>query len=254
MPGETETSERRYQRSREVVEILKACWTEDRVNHQGEFYSFTDVPTGPVKPYQINGGPLLYFGGMSEAAMDLCARHCDVFLMWPETEDRLAVHIKTMSEKAAAYGRTIDFGLRVHMIVRETEGEARDAASRLVSRLDDEVGRKIRERALDSKSYGVARQAEMRDLANDEGYIEPHLWTGIGRARSGCSCALVGNPDQILAQLERYMDMGIRAFIFSGYPHRSECDLFARYVLPRLPRVSMPIIQGRVPHASKGLP
>jgi alkanesulfonate monooxygenase len=247
MPGESADSALRYRRSREVIEVLKQCWTRETVDYEGEFYRYKDVPTDPVKPYQQNGGPLLYFGGMSPDAMDLCAQHCDVFLMWPETEDRLASHMRVMSEKAAAHGRAIDFGLRVHVIVRETEAEARAQAHKLVSRLDDAVGEAIRARALDSKSYGVARQAQMRDLSDDDGYIEPHLWTGIGRARSGCSCALVGDPDQIVAQLGRYMDMGIRAFIFSGYPHREECGLFARHVLPRLPRASLARIQKRIP-------
>lgn len=247
MPGEVADSALRYRRSKEVIEILKQCWNEDAVNYQGEFYRFADVPTTPIKAYQGNGGPLLYFGGMSPDAMDLCAQHCDVFLMWPETEDRLEQHMKVMSEKAARYGRTIDFGLRVHMIVRETEHEARQAAQKLVSKLDDAQGAAIRARALDAKSYGVARQAQMRDLSDDEGFVEPLLWTGIGRARSGCSCALVGDPDQIVAKLNRYLDMGLRAFIFSGYPHRTECELVARHVLPRLPRGSMPQLQKRIP-------
>jgi len=85
--------------------------------------------------------------------------------------------------------------------------------------------------------------------ADDEGFVEPMLWTGVGRARSGCGGALVGNPDQILEKLERYMDMGIRAFIFSGYPHLKECELFARYILPRLKTCKLAVAQGRVPAA-----
>ena len=115
--------------------------------------------------------------------------------------------------------------------------------------IDEEKGTEIRERALDAKSYGVSRQAEMRKIANDDGFAEPHLWTDIGKARSGCGGAIVGNPDQVLAKIQRYMDMGIRAFIFSGYPHASECKLFANYVLPKLKTFSMPEKQGRIPAA-----
>ena len=97
-----------------------------------------------------------------------------------------------------------------------------------------------------AKSYGVSRQAEMRELSEDDGYVEPHMWTGIGRGRSGCGAALVGNPDQIVEKLNRYMDMGIRAFIFSGYPHKEECERFAKLVLPKLKTFSMPIAQGKV--------
>ena len=247
LPGTKLESAERYQRSREVIEILKQGWTQDYIDFKGDFYHIQLDTTEPMKPYQQNGGPLLYFGGYSPPAVDLCAEHCDVYLMWPETEARLMGLMKNMSDKAASYGRTVDFGLRIHVIVRETEEEARVAASRLMYFVDDEMGKEIRERALDAHSYGVARQAEMRELASDDGFAEPHLWTGIGRARSGCGAALVGNPDQVLAKIQRYMDMGIRAFIFSGYPHASECKLFANYVLPKLTTFSMPEMQGRKP-------
>ena len=247
LPGTKLESAQRYQRSREVIEILKQGWTQEHIDFKGEFYNIQLDNTDPVKPYQQNGGPLLYFGGYSPPAVDLCAEHCDVYLMWPETEERLAELMKNMSDKAAGYGRKVDFGLRVHVIVRETEEEARTAASSLMSYVDDTMGKEIRERALDAQSYGVSRQTEMRKLSSDDGFAEPHLWTGIGRARSGCGGALVGNPDQIVAKIQKYIDMGIRAFIFSGYPHASECKLFANSVLPRLKTFSMPVVQGRIP-------
>jgi len=254
LPGTTLESAQRYQRSREVIEILKQGWTQDYIDFKGEFYNIQLDNTDPVKPYQQNGGPLLYFGGYSPPAVDLCAEHCDVYLMWPETEERLTELMKNMSDKAAGYGRKVDFGLRVHVIVRETEEEARAAAASLMSYVDDVEGQKIRERALDAHSYGVSRQTEMRKLASEDGFAEPHLWTGIGRARSGCGGALVGNPDQVLAKIERYMDMGIRAFIFSGYPHASECKIFANTVLPKLKTFSMPEAQKRKPHQTPSTP
>ena len=256
LPGTKLESAARYQRSREVIEILKQGWTQDHIDFKGEFYNIQLSTTDPVKPYQQNGGPLLYFGGYSPAAVDLCAEHCDVYLMWPETEERLQELMQNMSDKAAGYGRKVDFGLRIHVIVRETEEEARAAASELMKyiELDEAKGTEIRERALDAKSYGVARQAEMRALAQDDGFAEPNLWTGIGRARSGCGGAIVGNPDQVLAKIQRYMDMGIRAFIFSGYPHASECKLFANYVLPKIKTFSMPEAQGRRPQYTPSTP
>lgn len=245
-PGENLPSADRYQRSREVIEILKQGWTQDHIDFKGQFYQVQLENTLPLKTYQT-GGPLLYFGGYSPPGVDLCAEHCDVYLMWPETEERLAELMGNMSEKAAGYGRKVDFGLRVHVIVRETEAEAKAWARRLMSKLDAKLGKEIRERALDAKSYGVSRQAEMREAADDDGFIEPELWTGIGRARSGCGAALVGTPDTILAKIRRYMDLGIRAFIFSGYPHLQECELFGRYVLPHLNTVSLPQERGRIP-------
>ena len=142
-------------------------------------------------------------------------------------------------------GRTVDFGLRVHVIVRETESEAKAAANKLMAFVDDKRGEEIRLRALDGKSYGVSLQTALRELSDDDGFVEENLWTGIGRARSGCGAAIVGTPDQVLAKIKRYMDMGIRAFIFSGYPHLDECKLFGRYVLPHIKTFSMPEVQGR---------
>jgi len=246
LPGIKLDSAVRYARSREVIEILKQAWTQDVIDFQGEHYQL-NLPADPCKPYQQNGGPLLYFGGYSPPGVDLCAEHCDVYLMWPETESRLLELMTNMSRKAAEYHRAVDFGLRIHVIVRETEKEARDYADRLMSKLEPEKGKEIRERALDAKSYGVSRQAEMRDIADQKGYAEPNLWTGIGRARSGCGAALVGTPDQIIAKIQRYMDMGIRAFIFSGYPHLDECKRFAEMVLPQLKTLSLPIALGRIP-------
>lgn len=254
MPGENLDSASRYQRSREVIEILKQAWTQDHIDFSGDFYNINLDTTDPVRPYQQNGGPLLYFGGYSPDGKDLCAEHCDVYLMWPDTEENLRGHMEDLTARAAKYGRKLDYGLRVHMIVRETEAEARAAADRLVSKLDDQFGAEIRNRALDAKTFGVALQAEARAKADTEGYAEPHLWTGIGRARSGCGMALVGNPDQIRAKLQRYMDMGIRAFIFSGYPHLDECKLFAQYVLPQMETFSMPQMQGRIPTATPPTP
>ena len=247
LPGTKLESAERYQRSREVIEILKQGWTQDHIDFKGDFYNIQLDNTDPMKPYQQNGGPLLYFGGYSPSAVDLCAEHCDVYLMWPETEEKLQGLMQNMSTKAAEYGRKVDFGLRVHMIVRETEAEAKAAARRLMSFIDDEKGKEIRERALDAKSYGVSRQSETRKSADEDGFVEPHLWTGIGRARSGCGGAIVGNPEQVLEKINRYMDMGIRAFIFSGYPHADECKLFAKHVLPQIKTFSMPEVQQRRP-------
>ncbi|MEC8743568.1 MAG: LLM class flavin-dependent oxidoreductase [Pseudomonadota bacterium] len=253
-PGQKEESSYRYQRSREVVEILKQAWTQDEINYQGEVYQFEHVPADPARPYQQNGGPLLYFGGYSPDAIELCAQHCDVYLMWPETREDLAARMKTVNERAAQYDRTLDYGLRVHMIVRDTEAEAREYAEMLVSQLDDDTGIQIRERALDSTSLGVARQARNRELADMEGFIERHLWTGVGRARSGCGAALVGSADQILSEIEAYQKMGMRSFIFSGYPHLDECDYIGKLVLPYLATCSLPEAYGRVPASPPATP
>ena len=246
LPGQKESNEDRYARSSEIIQILQKLWTTDGpLEWKGRFYNFTLPSCEPAKTYQQNGGPLLYFGGISPAAQELCAKHCDVFLMWPETEERLSATMHGMSALAAKHGRVIDYGLRIHMIVRETEAEARAAAKRLISKLDLEKGKEIKARSMDAKSAGVLRQDELRTRADPDLFIEPHVWSGVGLARSGCGSALVGDPDQVVAKLNRYIDMGMRAFIFSGYPHRDECELFAKYVLPRLATCRLNEVQNR---------
>ena len=246
LPGMKLSSKERYARSREVIQILKQSWTQDQIKFKGKYYQL-DLNTRPVKPYQQNGGPLLYFGGYSPDGVDLCAEFCDVYLMWPETEFKLKNLMDVMTLKAAAYKRTVKFGLRVHVIVRETEKEARNYADSLISKLDIKMGTDIRNRAQDSTSLGVARQSQLREEADEKYYVEPNLWTGIGLARSGCGAAIVGNPDQVVAKIEHYIEMGINSFIFSGYPHQKECELFAKLVLPRLKTVSLPEVFGRIP-------
>jgi alkanesulfonate monooxygenase len=129
-----------------------------------------------------------------------------------------------------------------------------DYARELVSRLDADEGAAIRSRALDATSLGVARQARNREISDEEGYVEPHLWTGIGRARSGCGAAIVGSADQVLSEIAEYQKMGIRAFIFSGYPHLDECRHFGTKVLPHLKTCSLPHVYGRVPATTPATP
>jgi len=253
LPGQKLESAVRYGRSRETVQILKQCWTQDEVDFQGEHYQLKMPSTDPAKPYQQNGGPLLYFGGISPPAKDLCAEHCDVFLMWPETMPQLQQTMEDMSARAEAHGRTIDYGLRIHMVVRETEAEARAAAERIMSKVDAAAGQKIRERSQDSKSAGVQRQDALRDASEDD-YIEENLYAGIGRARSGCGSAIVGDPDQVYEKIQGYIDLGMRSFIFSGYPHIDECELFAKHVLPRLDQTRLNIDQGRRPAETPATP
>jgi alkanesulfonate monooxygenase len=252
-PGEKEDSSYRYQRSREVVQILKQAWTRDEFDFEGEVYNFKGLTTDPARPYQT-GGPLLYFGGYSPDALALCGEHCDVYLMWPEVKEQLAERMKAVNAEAEKHGRTLDYGLRVHMIVRDTEAEAKEYAEYIVSKLDDDHGRKIRERALDSASLGVSHQSKNRETADEFGYIEPNLWTGVGRARSGCGAALVGSTDQVMSKIEDYQKMGMRAFIFSGYPHLEEARHFGARVLPNLKTCSLPHEYGRVPASTPATP
>jgi alkanesulfonate monooxygenase len=237
LPGEKLGSAPRYARTLEVMQILKALLNGEHLNHQGEHYK---IEIDPPRMTTVSGKcPPLYFGGLSEDAREAAAAGCDVYLMWPDTMPAVREIIADMRARAARHGRTLKFGYRAHVIVRETEAEARAYATRLLSKLDAETGDAIRAKSLDSTSVGVLRQAELRASAGDEGYVEDNLWTGIGRARSGCGAAIVGDPDQVLAKLKAYQAEGIEAFILSGYPHAAEADLFSRHVLPRLDHATL---------------
>jgi alkanesulfonate monooxygenase len=248
MPGYKESPELRYRRCAETIDFLRQAWAPgDRIEFEGEVFGKMSLPAAPARPYQQNGGPLLYFGGIAPEAREICAKYCDVFLMWPEPEESLYATMQDVSERALRHERKIDFGLRIHVVVRETAAEARAWARRMMSRFDAEQGAALKNRTQDAQSLGVKRQDAFRESADDQGYLEEILWTDIGRARSGCGAALVGSPEQILRQIQRYMDMGIRAFIFSGYPLKEESEYFARLVLPHLPNVRLGDHQGRRP-------
>jgi alkanesulfonate monooxygenase len=232
LPGEVLASGPRYARTVEAMHILKTLLNGEALDHDGEFWKLKVPPAGVTT---VSGkAPLLYFGGLSPDAREAAARGADVFLMWPDKQETIAAIMQDMDARAAAHGRTLRYGYRAHVIVRDSEAEARTAADRLLSKLDDAEGAKIRAKSLDSASVGVAAQAALREGASDDGYAEANLWTGVGRARSGCGAAIVGDPDQVLAKLNAYRDMGIEAFILSGYPHAAEADLFARHVLPNI--------------------
>ena len=237
MPGETLDSPARYRRTLESMRALRTLLAGHRLNgHRLDAEGDTlALQVDPPRVRTVSGQcPALYFGGMSEAARQVAAEAADVYLMWPDTLPAVEATIADMRHRAAAFGRTLRFGYRVHVVVRETEAEARAAAAHLVAALDPDVGDRIRAQSLDSSSAGVRRQAELRDDAGGDGYVEANLWTGIGRARSGCGAAIVGSAEQVRAKLDAYRDLGIDTFILSGYPHRAECERFARLVLADL--------------------
>ena len=232
MPGETLDGPHRYRRTTETMRALRTLMNGERLKVDGEFISLhVDAPrickaTAPA--------PAFYFGGLSNEARETAAMDADVYLMWPDTEEQISLIISDMRERAARHNRTIKFGYRVHVVVRETEEEAGNAAAYLISAVDEATGDAIRAKSLDSTSIGVQRQAELRAAAHKDGFIEPSLWTGIGKARSGCGAAIVGTPQQVIEKIQRYQSLGIEAFIFSGYPHIDEAKRFAELVLPHL--------------------
>ena len=232
MPGEVLDGPRRYRRTLEVMKILRTIMRGERVDVDGEFYSLHLDP--PRITVDNPRDPQFYFGGLSDEARDVAAEEADVYLMWPDTEDMVVATMADVRERARRFERDLQFGYRCHVVVRPTESEAVEAAHRLISAVDASTGDRIRSQSLDSRSTGVRRQAELRDGADDDGFAEAHLWTGIGRARSGCGAAIVGSPVQVADKIKRYRDLGIDTFILSGYPHIDECRRFSESVRPLL--------------------
>lgn len=230
LAGESLSSVDRYNRTSEAMALLRAFWTSDHVNHTGEWWNY-DLPTDATR---TRTPPPMYFGGTSEPAREAAAAHADCYLMWIEPIASTAALVADLRERAARHGRTLRFGLRTHVIVRESEDAARSAAAELVSELDPEIGRRLKQSSHDHQSEGVRRQDAMRDAAGGDGFVEDALWTGIGVARSGVGAAITGSVDQVEAKLQAYADLGIESFILSGYPLDDEAERVAELLLPRL--------------------
>jgi len=236
-PGQKTSAIERYARTGEILEILIQGWEKERIDFDGNYYQI-HLDAAPIK-CKYNKRPLIYFGGISPEAKDIAARYADVYLMWPEKMEMMKDTIAEVSELAAKYGRVIDFGLRIHVIVRETEQEARAYAGKLVSKLNDADGLAQRSRHQDATSYGVYRQDKLRENADSEGYIEPLVWSSVGKVFSGCGSALVGSGTQIQQKLYDYMNIGFRAFIHSGFPLIEESNYYGKLVLPYMPLTSL---------------
>jgi alkanesulfonate monooxygenase len=189
--------------------------------------------------------PPLYLGGSSPAGLDIAGKHVDLYLTWGEPPEAVARKIAAARAAAARHGRTLRFGIRLHVIVRETEREAWRAADDLISRITPEQVEAARAvfRRFDSEGQRrmAALNAESTTRFDRESLeVSPNLWAGVGLVRGGAGTALVGDPGQVAARIEEYAALGIDSFIFSGYPHLEEAYRFAELVFPLLPRRERP--------------
>ncbi|MGM9487582.1 FMNH2-dependent alkanesulfonate monooxygenase [Ideonella sp. YS5] len=185
--------------------------------------------------------PPLYFGGSSPEAHELAAQQLDHYLTWGEPPAAVREKVADIRQRAARYGRTLGFGIRLHVIVRETEDEAWRAAAELISHLDEETVARAQATFSRMDSEGQRRMAALHGGRFDKAdvrrglEVSPNLWAGVGLVRGGAGTALVGNPEQVAARLQEYADLGLEHFILSGYPHLDEAYRFAELVFPRLP-------------------
>ncbi len=178
----------------------------------------------------------VWFGGSSEPALDLAARQTDVYLTWGEPVAQVAEKIDAVRKRAAAYGRTVKFGLRIHLIVRETAAEAWSVADKLIAHLSDEaIAAAQRKFANELDSVGQRRMTALHHGGKrDKLEIAPNLWAGIGLVRRGAGTALVGDPKTVAARLREYQALGIDTVIASGYPHLEEAYKVAELLFPEL--------------------
>jgi alkanesulfonate monooxygenase len=179
--------------------------------------------------------PPLYFGGSSDVAQDVAAEHVDLYLTWGEPPADVAAKIASVRARAARRGRRMRFGIRLHVIVRETNAEAWADAERLISHVDDEAIAKAQAGFAKTDSVGQHRMSALHGGRRDRLEISPNLWAGVGLVRGGAGTALVGDPETVAARMREYMSLGIESFILSGYPHLEECYRFAELVFPLLP-------------------
>lgn len=232
MYGDMESHSERYARTREFIAIVRELWKGKPVDSTSAMYPFKGSIVSPVPPVPIP----IYVGGHSTEAQEISAELADVYLVWGDTLAGIEARLKTMREAEARTKRVAEskltYGLRCHVVVRDTEAEAWAAADRLISRIDPAVREKFVEASAAVDSEGQRRQQALSASASL--VVEPNLWAGVGLARSGVGVAIVGDPSQVAAKLRAYQALGISTFILSGYPHLEECRRFGEMVMPLL--------------------
>ena len=227
------THAQRYQITDEFLDVYKAILRGETVDFKSDLYNIEGANL--LLPPLQDPHPPLFFGGSSPDAVKIGAKHIDKYLTWGEPPEAVEGKIKAMRAAAAETGRDITFGIRFHVIVLETAKEAWAAADDLLRYVDDATIAEAQASLAKLDSVGQARMVALHGGRRDKLEVSPNLWAGVGLVRGGAGTALVGDPDQILARMEEYRQIGIDSFIFSGYPHLEEAYRFAELVMPHLP-------------------
>ncbi len=236
----------RYAHAVEFFSVWKRVLAGEIVDAAGTHVTVrgAQVPLPPVqRPH-----PPLFFGGSSPAGHAAVAEHFDTYLTWAEPPDAVAAKIADVRARAAAHGRTLSYGLRVNIIVRETEAEAWAAADRLISKVDRQAIDSAHSAFRRFESEGQRRMTELASRADL--VVSPNLWAGVGLVRGGAGTALVGNPQQVADRLLEYRALGIDAFVLSGYPHLEEAHRVADLLFPLLPVAAPPPVATAAPEVA----
>jgi alkanesulfonate monooxygenase len=228
----------RYDLTDEFLTVWRGIMSGEIVDFEGRYLNIKGgkLLFPPVQtPY-----PPLWFGGSSAAAKRVAAKHIDVYLTWGEAPTQVAKKIEEVRQLAAEQGRTVRFGIRLHVIVRETTSEAWDAANQLIKYVDEEAIATAQKAFSRADSEGQQRMSQLHGGSREALEISPNLWAGVGLVRGGAGTALVGDPDTVAQRMLEYQELGIENFIFSGYPHLEEAYRVAELLFPRLPLESQP--------------
>ena len=235
----------RYARAAEFLHVVRELWTGETVDYEGKYYDIKGASlVAPPK------WPDVYLGGSSLEALDVAARYADVYLTWGEPPAQVAGKLDRVREAAARAGRTLRFGIRLHVITRDTSEEAWAEADRLLAGLDPEQIARAQEVQRASQSEGQRRMTELHGGRTDALEIAPNLWAGVGLVRGGAGTALVGSHEEVADRIEEYHDLGVEEYILSGYPHLEEAYRVGEGVLPVLRRRGLMADTTAVPVAS----
>lgn len=223
----------RYRLTNEFIAAWRSMMQGELTDLQGDYLDIRGghlIHRGVQVPH-----PPLWFGGSSAAAIDVAARHVDAYLSWGEPPDQVAEKLSTVRKAAARHGRKLEYGIRLHVIVRRTNSEAWEAAEDLIRYVDEATILKAQAVYSRMDSVGQARMTNLHGGSSKSLEVSPNLWSGVGLVRGGAGTALVGDPDTVAARLREYAELGIQHFILSGYPHLEEAYRVAELLFPLLP-------------------
>lgn len=231
--GNKLSHDERYAQTEEFLTIWRRILSGEPADFEGKYLSAhgSDISFPPVqRPH-----PPLWFGGSSDAGIEVAAKHIDVYLSWGEPVEQVKEKFDRVRAHAAAQGRSIRFGLRINLIVRETEDEAWAAADRLISRVTDDIIADAQHQFTQvSQSVGQKRMSALHQGRRDKLVVGPNLWAGLGLVRGGAGTALVGSAENVAARIREYQEIGVETFITSAYPHLEEMFNVSELLFPQL--------------------